>query len=390
MGKLAAVVICEMDMNAPPGYTEQDMLPAYGIKYRARDLGPLGCRRRRQFEIVLVDNKELFNVGDVVNGRVYVRPLARDIMFEQLSIELILAESVVTGEGFVERRLTRRFSLAQFTVFGELLEGGIFRKGIEYEFPFSLTIPRTNPYNCSATNGHHTQHSLLPPSIGPPYGTEYDIPRDEDLSNLSLRLNYYVRGQINHQGNTQTTETFAPFRFIPSYPVSSYSPVDEKHTCSSHQEVSSGKFLKKKRTLGTVTLTVPQAPKILSLGQTCKLNLYLTSDLTFSITQVTYKLLSRTTVVRYRAKEIVTTSHNNALTSQQTVLEHKLDASVQATNTHFELPVLLPENHPHVVPSFSTCMSSRAYSLEVSVILRAGQIKTSVQVCLPVTLVWLI
>lgn len=387
MEKLAAAVMCEVDGNAPPAYAEEDALPAYGTEYRVRDAGPLGGKRRKPFEIVLLDSDKSFNIGDAINGVAYVRPVVRDILFEQLSIDLMLAESVITGEGFVERRLTRRFSLAQFRTCGEFLGNSVFRKGLEYEFPFSLVIPRTNPYNCSIADGHHFQHSLLPPTIGPPYGTEYDIPRAEDLQNQSLRLSYYVRGQIKHQENLQTIDTFAPFRFIPSYPIASYSPALDKYTYTRHHEIRSGKFLKKKRTLGTLTLTVSQAPRVLSLGQMCKINLHLSSDVSFSTTQMTYKLYSHTTVVRYRTKEFVTPDHPDACTSQQFVLEHKLDLSNQAGNPYFELPVLLPENHPHAVPSFSTCMSSRTYSLEVSLILTAAQTKTSVQVNLPVTLV---
>lgn len=384
--KLPAVIMCELDdANMPPGYTEA-ALPAYGTEYRVRDIGPLGSKRRKPFEIILLDIGRPYSVGDVVSGTVYIRPVVRDIRFEQVSIDLMLAESVVTGEGFVERRLTRRFSLAQFTVCGRLLEEGVFRKGLEYQVPFSLTIPQTNPYNCSTTDDHHFQHSLLPPSVGPPYGTEYDIPRAEDLQNLALRLNYYVRGQIKHQKNIQATETFTPFRFIPCYSRASYWPLDGKDTYNAHREVRDGKFLKK-RTLGTVNLTISHAPKVLVLGQTCRLNLSLSSDMPLSVKQVNYKLCSQTTIVRYRTKEIVAPSLPNSCTSQQVVFEHGFDVSSLPNDSDFEIPLLLPENNPHAVPSFSTCISSRRYNLVISAILTSAQVKTSVGVEFPVTLV---
>lgn len=323
----------------PPKYKvedEEEVLPEYSLECT---VGETSQRNNRKASTLSFEFNEgvvdlAFGLGDIVRGKLCVCALEDDIAFQGIGIEVILYECY-------KGKLVHQTTVCNYVIPLEAYpENLIFRYGYTYRFPFSVLIPI-----------HHSDGSLLPPSFND--------------SNL-----YYVRARLVKENN-RIIEAYEDIVVIPAYCGEELGVENEKEvfrTCK-QLECSAGFF--KRAKYGVLVLEIPgPLVFIVSSWNASLVPVRIHFDpaekrhqqLPPEIHSIAYKLRSHTTVSGNQVKSIL---------QQQRVDFEKLQWIIPKPEGYFEtlaqLPITLPFGDLNYAPTFYSKITSRTYSIEISV-----------------------
>lgn len=298
-------------------------------------------------------NGSSFDIGDCIHGNLFIRPVSQNINFKQLTIELILVESV-TGESGVshveETRLSKKTLLddSSYPIYGSL------QIGMEYTVPFELPISASSPKTSPQ----------LPPSLGALYNDAYD--KRHDINSMTARINYIIRLRIDNI----IQSAIKSIKVIPS--SHHYTPPTAKTygtTAKEHYDNASNDppfFFKIKDFAGTLSLS-NVSPMLLKFELACSNPLPV---------RIKYKLNSNTSIADGDPDINATTTTS---TTVETIIQKRIEINnglrceweEHAHGLYIgtgEIPIIIPaEGHPQLVPTFSTKLTKREYQMEVTV-----------------------
>ncbi|KAA8899904.1 hypothetical protein TRICI_006274 [Trichomonascus ciferrii] len=323
----------------PPKYKaedEEEALPEYSLECTVEESFHRDSRKAQTLSLEFKENivDLAFGLGDIVRGKLCVCPLDEDIVSQGIGIEVILYECY-------KGKLVHQTTVCNYVIPLEAYPENLrFCYGYTYRFPFSMLIPI-----------HLSDGSLLPPSF--------------NESNL-----YYVRARLV-KDNNRIIEAYEDIVVIPAYGGEELGVGNEKEifrTCK-QLECSAGLF--KKAKYGLLALEIPGplvfivsswnaslVPVRVHFDPVEKRHQHLPPE----IHTISYKLRSHTTVSGNQVKTIL---------QQQQIDFEKLQWNIPKPDGYFEalaqLPITLPFGDLSYIPTFYSKLTSRTYSIEVTV-----------------------
>ncbi|CAN6647529.1 hypothetical protein TRVA0_022S01464 [Trichomonascus vanleenenianus] len=321
-----------------------------------------------------------YRIGDIITGRLSVS-LRADREAQFVTVELVMIESTISPSTCGSLRITRSVPVDSYTLPADSYPSHRnFQSQYTYEYPFTLTVP--GELN---TNSPVHEHRRLPPALGSVGGSH---PSERDLSDLSARVGYAIRARF-HTSIGVLHEATKYVSVVPYYP-----PPSSACLSSLVHEVSpvrDGLF--KRRDSGaklSATLARPlvvnvlqHAPMTVDLGVT----LENCSSVDDPEVEVSVRIVSYTITSGKKLEYVPIPGDTDLRTHSEEISRQKLKTLLEQVaggySRRLKIPVAIPLDNPHLIPSFSTSMVTRAYRMHVSV----QYCKTAVKLAVPVFVV---
>jgi hypothetical protein len=367
---------------AAPSYAaSNELLPAY-----TNDTRIVPRKNERDGETVkfeLPDPARVYQLGDLLIGELVICPV-QDMPVDAITVDFLLVESTTMSDGHRMPRMVRKTSVCQNHVPRHCLPADLTLKhGLQYTFPLSILIPYSLPPTACDQSSHSDMHSLLPPALGAPFDYSMNLNHPDDLPDACARVSYGLRARLTHD-TVKVRDAFHAVGFAPAYPMDEFLP-DYAGEYSSSKSIRRGML--RKTQLGKCSLAVADPTTNLKISRshpaTLDLNVNFApshpSDSPPQIHKMTYRIRSFTYLTPSRLKRPPKNCPNRMKPCVQTVCRRKFemrqlnwkranDGNRRSYSALAHLPLFLPDVQK-VVPTFSTCLVSRHYEVEVQLFL---------------------
>lgn len=368
-------------MNLPPSYSESSHPPSYEPGTTVRKLPNFNDRQIAWIELDGPCSR-ILEPGSVVSGKALFNP-TMGIKFSSIVVELSMVESVAKSKAYGQSRITRNVILEKYPVPEQCLpEDHKLERSYEYGYKFSMVIPEFMPV--SACHDNISEHFKLPPCIG---GTSKKPELVEEGGiDFPARITYRVTAKVYGEERPIIT-AYDNLRLFPSYlaNVNEFSGKFE-----SGNELKQG--LIRKSSIGCCKLSIDNPPII---NLTMKIPFVFNLQVNYTpvnnetepskIQRVSYKLQAHTMVSTKNLNKIPDINDSQCDTCTQVLTNQRIEGpkldwkigeeysigktNIKSYSTTIPLPLVLPDisTNKQLVAEFSTCRTSRKYSLFITV-----------------------
>lgn len=366
------------------GSAGNEMLPAY-----TNDTRIIPRKNERDSESIkfeLPDKERVYQLGDLLIGELVICP-TEDIAVDIITVDFLLVESTTMSEGHRMPRVVRKTSVCQNHVPRHCLPSDLVLKhGFQYTFPLSILIPYSLPPTACDQSSHSDMHSLLPPALGAAFDYSMNLNHPDDLPDACARISYGLRARLTHD-TVKVKDSFYSVNFAPAYPMDEFLP-DYAGDYTSSKSIKRG--ILRRTQLGKCSLSVSDPTTNLKISRSHPATLDLDVNFTPShsgdnppeIHKMTYRIRSFTYLTPSRLKRPPKNCPNRMKPCVQTVCRRKFEMKQlnwkrsandnangrKSYSALAHLPLFLPDVEK-VVPTFSTCLISRHYEVEVQLFL---------------------
>lgn len=324
--------------------------------------------------------EKTYQLGDVIAGDLVICPI-EDIPIDHLIIDFMVIESTTTTDGQRMPRVIRKTTISQNWIPRACFPAGrILKFGFEYTFPFSILIPYTLPPTACGQSNHPDMHALLPPSLGAPFDYSLALNHPDDLPDACARITYGLRCRVLKR-SIKVNEFFRPIHLIPSYPLDDFVPdyYSGDHTAS--KSIKRG--ILRRTELGQCSISVsepssslkisPNHPAVLELVINFTPSIHHHLECPPTIHKITYRVKSYTYITPSKLKKPPKTSLDRTIKPiSQTICKRKYEMQQLRWSKNRDystalahLPLYLPDSVSQILPTFSTCLITRYYEVEV-------------------------